>query len=114
MKHTLILLTILFYMSITHAQDNALNFTDVNDFVTIPHNWDLETSVRTLKMGDKDGIEAAAIIRKIFSCVKIIMVTDYNEEQLKQKAFNAGANDYLLKEDLIKLKDKFHLSSNNF
>jgi len=44
MKHTLILLTILFYMSIAHAQDNALNFTDVNDFVTIPHNSDRKTS----------------------------------------------------------------------
>ena len=55
--------------------------------------------------GKIDGIEAATIIRKISSSVKIIMVTDYNEELLKQKAFNTGVNDYLLKEELTKLKN---------
>ena len=64
-----------------------------------------EIVLMDVKMAVMDGIEAATIIRKISSSVKIIMVTDYNEELLKQKAFNTGVNDYLLKEELTKLKN---------
>lgn len=63
-----------------------------------------EIVLMDIKMGVMDGIEAARIIRRISSSVKIIMVTDYNDESLKEKSFRAGANDYLLKENLIDLK----------
>ena len=63
-----------------------------------------EIVLMDIKLKVMDGIEAAAIIRKISSIVKIIMVTDYNEESLKEKSFKVGANEYLLKENLIDLK----------
>ena len=66
-----------------------------------------------IKMDVMDGIEATRLIRKISPSVKIIMVTDYNEESLKLKAFKAGANDYLLKEDLLKLKNILSVNNAN-
>lgn len=70
-----------------------------------------EIVLMDIKMDVMDGIEATRLIRKISSHVKIIMVTDYNEEPLKLKAFEAGANEYLLKEELLKLKNL--LNANN-
>lgn len=72
-----------------------------------------EIVLMDIKMDVMDGIEATRLIRKISSSTKIIMVTDYNEEPLKQKAFNAGANDYLLKEDLLKLKNILSVNNAN-
>lgn len=72
-----------------------------------------EIVLMDIKMDVMDGIEATRLIRKISSSTKIIMVSDYNEEQLKQKAFNAGANDYLLKEDLLKLKNILSVNNAN-
>ncbi len=70
-----------------------------------------EIVLMDIKMDVMDGIEATRLIRKISPVVQIIMVTDYNEESLKLKAFEAGANKYLLKEELLKLKNL--LSANN-
>ncbi|KAF0140538.1 MAG: two-component system chemotaxis family response regulator CheY [Stygiobacter sp.] len=64
-----------------------------------------EVVLMDIKMDVMDGIEATRLIRKISPSVKIIMVTDYNEEPLKLKALKAGANDYLLKEELLRLKN---------
>ena len=72
-----------------------------------------EVVLMDIKMDVMDGIEAARLIRKISSSVKIIMVTDYNEESLKLKAFKAGANDYLLKEDLLRLKNILSVNNAN-
>lgn len=65
-----------------------------------------EIVLMDIKMKIMDGIEATEIIRKISSEVKIIMVTDYNEESLRKRAKEAGANDYVLKENLLELKTK--------
>lgn len=72
-----------------------------------------EVVLMDIKMDVMDGIEATRLIRKISPSVKIIMVTDYNEESLKLKALKAGANSYLLKENLLELKEKLQSGFNN-
>ncbi|MEW6194313.1 MAG: response regulator [Bacteroidota bacterium] len=57
-----------------------------------------------IRMNTMDGIEAAKIIRQHSPDVKIIMVTDYNDKSMRDKAKSAGANDYVLKENLLVLK----------
>jgi two-component system chemotaxis response regulator CheY len=64
-----------------------------------------EIILMDIKMEIMDGIEATAEIRKISSTTRIIMVTDYSEKSLIEKAMAAGANDYLLKKELLKLKN---------
>jgi|SRR5690606_33669040 len=58
-----------------------------------------------IQMEGMDGIEAAEIIRKQSSQTKIIIVTNYNDKPLREKAKLAGADDYFLKENLLGLKE---------
>jgi two-component system, chemotaxis family, chemotaxis protein CheY len=63
-----------------------------------------EIILMDIKMEIMDGIEATEEIRKLSSTTRIIMVTDYSEKSLIDKAMAAGADNYLLKKDLLKLK----------
>jgi two-component system chemotaxis response regulator CheY len=70
------------------------------------HNPDLV--LMDIKMKVMDGIEAASLIRKMSSEVKIVMVTDFDEAILKKNALAAGADGYILKENLLMLKYKLN------
>lgn len=67
------------------------------------HNPDMV--LMDIKMNVMNGIEATLLIRKFSSEVKIIIVTDYMEDSLMKEAFNAGADKYLLKENLTELRE---------
>jgi len=69
-----------------------------------------EIILMDIKMEIMDGIETTAEIRKLSSTTRIIMVTDYSEKSLIEKAMAAGANDYLLKKELLKLKNKISIN----
>jgi len=56
-----------------------------------------------IKMRDTDGIVAAREITNAFPTARIIIVTDYDDPELRQAAREAGACDYLVKENLIAL-----------
>lgn len=65
-----------------------------------------EVVLMDIKMNEMHGIEAVGIIRQNSADVKIIMVTDYDEKSLRERAKEAGANDYVLKENLLSLNNK--------
>ena len=64
-----------------------------------------EVVLMDIKMDGIDGLTATKVIRELSEKVKIIIVTDYNEDSLRERAMTAGANDYLLKENLLALKE---------
>lgn len=53
-----------------------------------------------LKLNEVDGIIATTEIRQSFPDAKILIVTDFGDEHLRQKANAAGAIGYVLKENL--------------
>src|SRR6185436_7357544 len=57
-----------------------------------------------IKMKDVDGIVATQEIRKVFSEAKIMIVTDYDDNGLREAALRAGAREYVLKEELASLR----------
>lgn len=57
-----------------------------------------------INMEAMDGIEAVSIMREKKVEAKMIMVTDYDEKILRSKAKEAGADDYVLKENLLTLE----------
>ena len=61
-----------------------------------------------IRMEGIDGIEATVKIKSISPEAKIIIVTDYNETSIREQAFAAGADSYLLKENLIELKNELN------
>ncbi|MBX2974965.1 MAG: response regulator [Ignavibacteriaceae bacterium] len=64
-----------------------------------------EIILMDIKMDIMDGIEATTEIRKLSSTARIIIVTDYSEKSLIDKAMKAGADECLLKKELINLKN---------
>jgi DNA-binding NarL/FixJ family response regulator len=59
-----------------------------------------------IAMKDLDGISATRQIKAAYPDAKIIIVTGYDEAELRQAAREAGACGYVLKENLIELRQR--------
>jgi two-component system response regulator DegU len=57
-----------------------------------------------IRMPGLDGIAATTQIKDRFPEASVIMVTDYDDKQLRQAARKAGAYAYVLKEDLFDVR----------
>ena len=57
-----------------------------------------------IKMGNLDGIAATKKIKAKFADAKIMIVTDYDDANLREAALRAGAREYVVKEDLLALR----------
>lgn len=69
-----------------------------------------------IKMKHLDGMAATKSITSKFPNAKIIIVTQYDDPFLRQEAKDAGAIDYVLKENIFSLPDlitTYSLTSNN-
>jgi DNA-binding NarL/FixJ family response regulator len=58
-----------------------------------------------IALGQVDGIEAAGLILGADPGARVVMVTDYDGEELREAARAAGACGYVLKENLFELRD---------
>lgn len=56
-----------------------------------------------IRMNYVDGIEATKQIKTADPAARIIMVTDYDDDALRQAAMQAGACGYVLKDNLLDL-----------
>ena len=54
-----------------------------------------------IHLKETNGIEATRAIISVFAEAKIIIVTNYNDAHFKESAREAGAVDYILKENLL-------------
>jgi CheY-like chemotaxis protein len=57
-----------------------------------------------VRMPRMDGLAATRQIMQLHPAARIVIVTDYDAEDLKLAAFAAGATDYVLKDDLAELE----------
>jgi CheY-like chemotaxis protein len=57
-----------------------------------------------IRMTRVDGIAATRQIVAAFAEAKIMIVTDYDDAKLREAAWQAGAREYVLKEDLRSLR----------
>ena len=57
-----------------------------------------------IEMPRVDGIAATRRIKAAFPAARIVMVTNYDEEELRAAALAAGACGYVLKENLLELR----------
>jgi CheY-like chemotaxis protein len=57
-----------------------------------------------VKMQQVDGLTATREIRRLHPAARIVMVTDYDDDELRVAAREAGACEYVVKKDLTKLK----------
>lgn len=57
-----------------------------------------------IRMSEVDGITATRQLKAAFADANIIIVTDYNDAELRRSAREAGAREYVTKEDLLDLR----------
>ena len=57
-----------------------------------------------LRMKEMDGLEATSRIIASFPQARIVMVTDYDDPELREAAQRAGARHYITKRSLIDLR----------
>jgi CheY-like chemotaxis protein len=57
-----------------------------------------------IEMKRTDGITATRQIRAVFPKAKVLLVTNHDNQRLRQAAGQAGACGYLLKEDLLEVR----------
>ena len=60
-----------------------------------------------IRMNEVDGIQATRQIIAADPAAKIVIVTDYDDDALRQAAVRAGACAYVLKENLLDLERWF-------
>ena len=58
-----------------------------------------------IRMPGLDGIAATTRIKGAFPDARVVMVTDYDNSRLREAARNAGACAYVLKENLLDLRN---------
>jgi CheY-like chemotaxis protein len=58
-----------------------------------------------VEMRDMDGIAATTAILDVDPTARVIIVTDYDEADLREAAVTAGACGYVSKENLLALRD---------
>jgi DNA-binding NarL/FixJ family response regulator len=63
-----------------------------------------EWTLMDIAMKNTDGITATKLIKDQYPDAKIIIVTDFDEADLRESALQAGACGYVLKENLLELR----------
>ncbi len=69
-------------------------------FPTLMPDW----VVMDVEMKKMDGLTATRQIKADFPEASIVIVTNYDDETLREAALQAGARDYVLKENLFRLR----------
>ena len=69
-------------------------------FETEKPDW----AVMDVAMGVMDGLTATKLIKSKFPTSQIMVVTHHNNPKLRERAREAGASGFLLKEDLLELR----------
>ncbi len=58
-----------------------------------------------IQMKDIDGITATRQIIAAYPKAHVMMITDYKEDELRRAAYEAGASQYIVKENLLDIVD---------
>ncbi len=91
----------------TILADVASDFVECADgqeAVTVYERERPDWAVMDVAMEAMDGVTATRLITSKFPGSHIVIVTQYNHPQLRQRAREAGADGFLLKEDLMELR----------
>lgn len=91
-----------FDTEISECQDGS---EGVDSFARSEPDWVL----MDMTMKQVDGLTAARQLLARWPEARVLMVTNHNDEMLRSEARAAGARGYVLKENLIEVRQMLHL-----
>ena len=90
--------------TVRHLADDIHECTDGADALDAYIQCHPDIVFMDIRMPRMDGIAATRLIRKHFPRAYIVIVTDYDSEELKSAALEAGAQGFALKDNLCELE----------
>lgn len=93
------------------VEDLAENIHECDDgakALSAYETYSPEWILMDVEMKEKDGFTATQEIIEAHPEAKIIILTKYGTARMRDKAKLAGASEYVLKEDLITIREKIH------
>jgi CheY-like chemotaxis protein len=67
--------------------------------------WHPDCVLMDIEMKGMDGIKATKALKQVHPEAWVIMVTNYGDRRTREAASSAGADGFVLKENLLKIKD---------
>jgi CheY-like chemotaxis protein len=90
--------------AIAHLTSNIYECEDGTDAMKAYSEYQPDLIFMDIRMPRMDGLTATRQIMQLYPKARIVIVTDYDEEELRQAAFAAGAWGYALKDNLTELE----------
>ena len=84
--------------------DTFCECTDGSEAVESYEAFHPDWVLMDIKMKQVDGFQATEAIRSAFPDAKVIIITQYDDPKLKEKARRVGANEFVLKEHLLDIE----------
>jgi CheY-like chemotaxis protein len=91
--------------AISHVTTEIYECSDGADALNAYSEHQPDLVFMDIRMPRMDGLSATRQITQQYPTARIVIVTDYNEEQLRIAAFAAGAIGYALKDNLTELEE---------
>jgi two-component system, NarL family, response regulator LiaR len=85
--------------------DHFIECSDGNEVVAAYGRHRPDWILMDVVMKEMDGITATKAVTDAFPDAKIIIMTQYNDKKLREKAIRAGALEFVLKENLADVRD---------
>ena len=89
---------------VTDLADEISECSDGEEALSFYKEHQPDWVLMDIRMKDVDGLTATRQIKAAFADAKIIIVTNYDDQYLRQAAQQAGASEFVLKENLLEVR----------
>ena len=93
---------------VAYPNDSVTECEDGIDVVDAFQKIHPDVVLMDLQMPKMNGIKATRNLKKEFPDAKVIIVSNFNDQEFRDEAKEAGASSYFTKDDLIQLKTFIH------
>lgn len=91
---------------VLHFAENVWECSDGADALAAFEAHAPDLVLMDIRMPRQDGLVSTQQIRRLNPEARVIIITDYDDDELRKAASDAGAAGYLLKQDMTQLRQQ--------
>jgi two-component system response regulator DegU len=91
---------------VVHFAEQVWECSDGADALAAFEEHSPEVVLMDVRMPRQDGLVSTRQIRRLHPEARVIIITDYDDDELRKAASDAGAAGYLLKQDMTQLRQQ--------